>query len=92
MKTLEFLRWLGVDVPRWISNELLHADDTLEASFEYALAAARELITYCRRLGVPFGLNVESVSIRQVEIEQSVRLAARLGQELRRLGRRNRRE
>ncbi|HXH78876.1 methylenetetrahydrofolate reductase [Nocardioides sp.] len=84
MKTLEFLRWLGVDVPRWISNELLHADDTLEASFEYALAAARELITYCRRLGVPFGLNVESVSIRRAEIEASVDLAAQLRDELHR--------
>ena len=77
-KTLEFLRWLGVDVPRWIENELRHADDTLEASFEYALAGARELITFCRRLGVPFGLNVESVSIRRSEIEASVDLAARL--------------
>lgn len=82
MKTLEFLRWLGVDVPRWISNELLHADDTLEASFEYALAAARELIAYCRRLGVPFGLNVESVSIRRAEIEASVDLATQLRAEL----------
>jgi Methylenetetrahydrofolate reductase len=84
MKTLEFLRWLGVDVPRWIENELLHADDTLEASFEYALAAARELITYCRRVGVPFGLNIESVSIRRAEIEASVDLAAQLRDELHR--------
>jgi len=83
-KTLEFLRWLGVDVPRWIENELRYADDTLEASFEYALAAARELITYCRRLGVPFGINVESVSIRRAEIEASVELAARLRDELHR--------
>jgi hypothetical protein len=84
MKTLEFLRWLGVDVPRWIQNELRHADDTLEASFEQALASALELITYCRRLGVPFGLNVESVSNRRTEIEASVNLAARLQAELRR--------
>jgi hypothetical protein len=83
MKTLEFLQWLGVDVPRWIQNELRHAEDTLDASFEQALAAARELISYCRRLGVPFGLNVESVSIRRAEIESSVNLAARLRQELR---------
>ena len=83
-KTLEFLQWLGVDVPRWIENELLHAVDTLEASFEYALAAARELITYCRRLGVPFGINVESVSIRRAEIEAAVELAAQLRGELHR--------
>jgi hypothetical protein len=84
MKTLEFLWWLGVDVPRWIQNELRHADDTLDASFEQALATALELIAYCRRLGVPFGLNVESVSIRRTEIEASVNLAARLQAELRR--------
>ena len=86
MKTLEFLSWLGVDVPRWIQNELRHADDPLDASFEQALATALELMVYCRRLGVPFGLNVESVSIRRAEIESSVNLAARLQEELRRSG------
>jgi hypothetical protein len=45
---------------------------------------ALDLIAYCRRLGVPFGLNVESVSIRRAEIEQSVSLAAQLGRELHR--------
>ena len=78
MKTLEFLRWLGVDVPRWIENELRHANDTLDASLEHAEATALELMSFCRRLGVPFGINVESVSIRRVEIEASVRLAGRL--------------
>jgi hypothetical protein len=28
-ETLDFLRWLGVDVPRWIENDLAHAADTL---------------------------------------------------------------
>jgi hypothetical protein len=84
MKTLDFLQWLGVDVPRWIQNELRHAEDTLEASFDQALAAARELMTYCRRLDVPFGINVESVSNRRAEIEASVNLAARLQDELHR--------
>jgi hypothetical protein len=81
-KTLEFLRWLGVDVPRWIQNDLRHADDTLDASYRQALAAARELIEFCRRLAVPFGINVESVSNRRTEIEASVRLAAQLRSEL----------
>jgi hypothetical protein len=84
VKTLEFLQWLGVDVPRWIKNELRHADDTLEASYDQAVTTAVELIAFCRRVGVPFGLNVESVSIRKVEIEASVRLAERLRAELRR--------
>jgi hypothetical protein len=84
LKTLEFLRWLGVAVPRWIENELRHADDTLDASYGQAVATAVDLISFCRRLELPFGLNVESVSIRKVEIEAAVRLAARLGAELRR--------
>lgn len=84
MKTLEFLGWLGVDVPRWIRNDLEHAEDTLQASSEHSLAAALELMAFCRHLGVPFGLNVESVSIRLAEIEASVDLAARLQAELRR--------
>lgn len=82
MKTLEFLRWLGVDVPRWIENDLRHAADTLEASYQQALANARELIAYCRSLGMPFGINVESVSIRKVEIEASVELVRQLRTEV----------
>lgn len=78
MKTLEFLRWLGVDVPRWIENDLRHATNPLTASLEQAATTAVEIIDYCRRLDVPFGLNVESVSIRREEIEASVDLAAQL--------------
>ncbi len=78
MKTLEFLRWLGVGVPRWIENDLRHSTNPLGASLEQAQAVAVELIDFCRRLGVPFGLNVESVSIRREEIDASVDLAARL--------------
>ena len=84
LKTLEFLQWLGVDVPRWIENDLRHADDTLQESYDQALTTAPELIGFCRRLGVPFGINVESVSIRAAEIEASVALAEELGRELRR--------
>ena len=82
MKTLAFLRWLGVDVPRWIENDLQHAADPLQASYQHALTTATELIAYCRTLGVPFGINVESVSIRRVEIEASARLAAALRAQL----------
>lgn len=82
LKTLDFLTWLGVDVPRWIQNDLRHADDTLQASYEHAIASAHELIRYCRSIGVPFGINVESVSTRLVEIEASVELALELQREL----------
>ena len=86
MKTVEFLTWLGVDVPRWIRSELQHSDDVLTTSYDHSLSSALDLMAYCRRLGVPFGLNVESVSSRRAEIEQAVLLAARLQQELHRPG------
>ncbi|WP_033337418.1 5,10-methylenetetrahydrofolate reductase [Catenuloplanes japonicus] len=78
VKTLEFLQWLGVDVPRWLENTLRHTDDPLTESYEQCVANARELIGFCRRLGLPFGFNVESVSSRRVEIEASVALAAEI--------------
>jgi hypothetical protein len=76
LKTLAFLKWLGVDVPRWLENELSYAVDTLGESYEQCLANARELIAFCRRLRMPFGFSVESVSIRRAEIEASAALAS----------------
>ncbi|MFJ9820993.1 methylenetetrahydrofolate reductase [Streptomyces sp. NPDC101151] len=78
VKTLAFLQWLGVDVPRWLENSLRHADDTLAESYQHCLANARDLIAFCRKLGMPFGFLVESVSIRKVEIDASVALAHEL--------------
>ena len=86
-KTLAFLKWLGVGVPRWLENSLLHADDTLAESYEHCVANARDLIAFCRRLGMPFGFLVESVSIRKVEIEASVALAHELSRLLGRTAR-----
>ncbi|RJQ75682.1 5,10-methylenetetrahydrofolate reductase [Pseudonocardiaceae bacterium YIM PH 21723] len=78
VRTLEFLQWLGVGVPRWLENSLRHADDTLAESYEHCLVNARDLIAFCRKLGMPFGFLAESVSIRKVEIEASVALAGEL--------------
>ncbi|MFJ9565987.1 methylenetetrahydrofolate reductase [Streptomyces fuscichromogenes] len=78
VKTLAFLQWLGVDVPRWLENSLRHADDTLAESYQHCLANARDLIAFCRKLGMPFGFLVESVSIRKVEIDASVALTHEL--------------
>jgi hypothetical protein len=78
LKTLAFLRWLGVNVPRWLDNALRHAADPLAESYEQCLANARELVSFCRRLQLPFGFNVESVSNRRVEIEASMSLAAEI--------------
>ena len=74
-KTLTFLQWLGVDVPRWLENSLRHSPDPLTESLEQCAANAQELASFCRRLGLPFGFNVESVSNRKAEIDASIQLA-----------------
>ena len=81
MKTLEFMSWLGIDVPRWLRTELSRSRDPLAESYDQCLSNARALIGFCRRLGLPFGINVESLTNRKVEIEASVDLA----REIRRL-------
>ena len=78
LKTLEFLEWLGVNVPRWVHNDLSHSEDTLQKSYEQCLATAEELIAFADRLGLPIGFNIESVAIRRAEIEASVELAAQV--------------
>jgi hypothetical protein len=78
-KTLEFLKWLGVDVPRWLENTLRHSPDPLADSYRECLGMARDLQSFCRHLGMPYGFHVESVSIRKAEIEGATRLATEIG-------------
>jgi len=75
VRTLEFMTWLGIEVPRWIRNEIVFSADPLGESYEQCVAGARVLIAFCRRLGLPFGISVESLTNRKVEIEASVELA-----------------
>jgi hypothetical protein len=77
-RTLEFLNWLGVVVPRWLENDLRRSDDPLPVSYEQCLHSAQDLRAFARRVGVPIGFNVESVSIRRVEIDAAVALAGEL--------------
>jgi len=81
VKTLEFMSWLGIDVPGWLRTEITRSGDPLTASYEQCVVNARILIAFCRRLGLPFGVNVESLTNRKVEIDASIDLV----QEIRRL-------
>ena len=78
LKTLEFLQWLGVNVPRWLQNDLRYCGDTLARSYEQCLATADELIAFADGLDMPIGFNIESVAVRKAEIEASVELAAQV--------------
>jgi hypothetical protein len=81
--TLDFMSWLGIDVPRWLRTEIVRSADPLAASYDQCLTNARTLITFCRRLGLPFGINVESLTNRKVEIEASIELVRDIRDRLR---------
>ena len=74
VKTLSFMKWLGVAVPRWLENELQFARDPLAKSLELSERIFLEIRDYAHDKGIPLGVNVESVSIRREEIEASVEL------------------
>lgn len=79
VRTLEFMKWLGISFPRWLENELRHSTDTLERSIDLCEAVFADVQDYAREKRLPIGINVESVSIRKSEIDASVELYRRLG-------------
>jgi hypothetical protein len=78
LKTLAFMKWLGIRFPRWLENELRFAPDPLETSLRLCERIFLEVWSYALDKGVPLGVNIESVSIRKAEIDASVWLAQTL--------------
>lgn len=73
-KTLQFMEWLGIQVPPAIKEELMSCDDPTTRSVEIATAIAAFLVQYCKEKSIPFGFNIESVAIRKEEINASLEL------------------
>ncbi len=82
VRTLEFMKWLGISFPRWLENELRHSADTLERSIDLCESVFTDVLEYAREKQLPIGINVESVSIRKSEIDASVELYQRLSSRL----------
>jgi 5,10-methylenetetrahydrofolate reductase len=82
VRTLEFMKWLGISFPRWLENELRHSGDTLERSIDLCESVFTDVQDYAREKQLPIGINVESVSIRKSEIDASVELYRRLSARL----------
>lgn len=74
LKTLDFMKWLGISVPVWLENELKHSNDILDKSIQLSIQLFQELFEYGLDKGIPVGCSVESVSTRKVEIEASIQL------------------
>src|SRR5690606_466957 len=81
-KTLEFMKWLGISFPEALERELREAKDPLETSIDVCERIFSEAWDFAREKRLPIGVNVESVSIRRVEIEASLELLSRLRRRL----------
>ncbi len=73
-KTLEFLKWLGISIPKWLENDLKYSNDVLDKSIRLSQRIFEELLDFGLEKGIPVGCSVESVSTRKVEIEASLQL------------------
>ena len=80
LKTLQFMKWLGISIPKWLENELVHAHDILQQSVDFSAQNWRELKSFADEKGIPVGCNIESVAIRKVEVEASIELLRRVSQ------------
>jgi 5,10-methylenetetrahydrofolate reductase len=79
-KTLEFMKWLGISIPKWLENELINSQDILKQSIDYSEQAYLELKAFADEKNIPIGCNIESVATRKVEIDASIDLVNRIKQ------------
>lgn len=82
VRTLEFMKWLGISFPRWLENELRHSSDPLQRSIDLCERVFVDVLEYAREKELPVGINVESISIRKSEVDASVELFQRLSARL----------
>lgn len=78
LKTLQFMKWLGISIPRWLENELVHSHDILDESVKVSEKSWRDLKGFADEKGIPIGCNIESVAIRKVEVDASIELLKRI--------------
>lgn len=74
LKTLQFMEWLGIEVPKWLYNDLKHSKDILSASVESCKHIAVEIMNFAEAKNLPVGFNIESVSVKKEEIEAASEL------------------
>ena len=80
VKTLQFMQWLGISIPKWLENELIHSHDILQKSVDFSAQSWLELKSFADEKQIPIGCNIESVAIRKVEVEASIELLHRVSE------------
>ena len=73
-KTLNFMQWLGISVPQATREQILGANNPLAESIRVCRNNLQQIIDACAELGIPLGLNIESLTNRKEEIDGTIRL------------------
>lgn len=73
-KTLDFMKWLGINIPNYLEEDLKASGDILHESVKLSRNIFEELYIFGKKKGLTIGCNVESVAIRKEEIEASIEL------------------
>ncbi len=81
LKTLQFMKWLGISIPKWLENELTHSNDILQKSLDFSEQNWLELKSFANEKGIPIGCNIESVAIRKIEVDASIELLQRINRQ-----------
>jgi hypothetical protein len=74
IKTIEFMKWLGISIPKWLENDLMNSEDILDKSINLSKKIFQEIFDFALEKKIPIGCNIESVSVRKTEIEASIQL------------------
>ncbi|MGB5446289.1 MAG: hypothetical protein WBM99_12365 [Psychromonas sp.] len=73
-KTLEFIEWLGISVPEATSLRILQSENPLKESLLISRNNFEQILQACLPLGIPLGLNIESLTNRKEEIDAAILL------------------
>lgn len=73
-KTLEFIDWLGVNVPEATSLRILNAEKPLYESIRICVNSLQQILDAVLPYDLPLGLNIESLTNRKEEIDGSILL------------------
>lgn len=68
-KTMNFVKWLGVRVPKETEEKILNAEKPVDASVDLLCGILKTILQECSGIGVPLGISCESVSIYKSEID-----------------------
>ena len=78
VETLRLMNWLGINIPRWMQNDLVRSRDIIQESISQNLKVVAELKEYCTEKHLSYGFNVESISPKKSEVEATVALLSEI--------------